>query len=357
MQAMLDELAGQFDRMTPTAATALLREHYGVVAVALERLDTERDDSFRVTTPEGYLVLKVAHPGDDPLVIDLQTAAMRRATEHGLPAQRLISTTGGKATAVVDGRIARVFDWLAGDLLADRVPSQEQLFALGAQLGRLSQALARLPQQVIHNDFHPGNLLVDPAHPTFVVGILDFGDVVHTARVCDLGEAIAYLIPAAGSVWGAATAFIDGFNSIVPLREQERRLLPDLVAARLVMRSVIPLIVPQPRTDTRHYADKNLPLLHRVLEGTLWPARRPTSTRRIRLDSSRRAEISSNVARAQWARPTGCFTTTPCSSCAAAEPRSTTSTASSTSTRITTSRRSVMPTRAWSTPSQRRPRC
>ena len=311
---MLSELAGQFDRMPPAEASALLSEHYGVTAVELERLDTERDDSFRVTTADGYLVLKVAHPADDPLVIDLQTTAMRRAADHGLPTQRLVPTLLGAETAVVDGRIARVFDWLNGDLLAETTPDQAQLFAMGAELGRLSRALAelehpashrvlawdlqrtaglrqyttdpimtevidrfervvapalrRLPQQVIHNDFHPGNLLVNSVSARFVVGILDFGDVVHTARICDLGVTLAYLIPEQGDVWGAAEHVIGGFESILPLLPAERDLLPDLLAARLVMRSVIPNIVPRERTDSLHYADKNLRLLHRLLEGT-----------------------------------------------------------------------------------------
>lgn len=311
---MLQELAGRFERMTPAEASALLKRHYGVDAVQLERLDTERDDSFRVTTADGYLVLKVAHPDDDPAVTDLQSAAMQRAGESGLPVQRLIRTRDGHATAIVEGRVARVLSWLDGDLLADRAPDEVQLVALGVALGRLSDALAgfehpashrvlawdlqrtaalreyaadkqsrdvidryervvapaldRLPHQVIHNDFHPGNLLVDPATDKFVTGILDFGDVVYTARVCDLGVAIAYLVPEEGPVWRNAEALIRGFETIVPLQQQERDLLPDLVAARLMMRVLIPAIVPQPRTDTLHYIDRNRRLLHRLLEGT-----------------------------------------------------------------------------------------
>ncbi|CAN5347943.1 phosphotransferase [soil metagenome] len=311
---MLEELAGRFERVTPAAASTLLREHYGVEAVGLERLDTERDDSFRVTTTEGYLVLKVAHPGDDPAVIALQSSAMERAGERGLPVQRVVRTVTAESSVVVGGRTARVLSWLDGEPLADTAPDEEQLFALGAALGGLNAALAdfehpashrelawdiqrtaalrghatepelagvidrfervvapalaRLPQQVIHNDFHPGNLLVADGEEPFVVGILDFGDVVHTARVCDLGVAIAYLVPEDGPAWRNADEVIRGFESVVPLLDEERDLLPDLVAARLLMRSVIPLVVPQPRTDTLHYVDRNRRLLHRILEGT-----------------------------------------------------------------------------------------
>jgi Ser/Thr protein kinase RdoA (MazF antagonist) len=255
----------------------VLAEHFGVTDAAPQRLDTERDDSFTVTLDDGYGVLKVAHPGDDPDVIAMQLAAMTHAGAHGLPVPRVL---GGPVT--VNGRVARLISWLPGTLAREHSPTAEQLFAAGAVLGRLSAALrsfehpaahralawdlqhvgslpstpptegvierfrhvvlpalSELPHQVIHNDFHPGNLLVDPGHPDYVVGILDFGDVVHTARVCDLGVALAYLSPGSGDVIGVTRPFVAGFDSVVPLLDAEKRLIPDLVAGRLVQRMLL----------------------------------------------------------------------------------------------------------------------
>jgi Ser/Thr protein kinase RdoA (MazF antagonist) len=95
-----------------------------------------------------------------------------------------------------------------------------------------------LPRQVIHNDFHPGNLLVDPAGPAYISGILDFGDTVRSARVNDLGVALAYL-SMGSSPWEAAAPFLDGFESVVPLLDAERALLPHLVAVRLAQRVLL----------------------------------------------------------------------------------------------------------------------
>ena len=292
--------------MPPATATALLREHFALEPVALELLDTERDDSFRVTTVEGYFVLKVAHPADDPAVIEMQGAAMERASAAGLPVQRLVPTVAGATSVTVGGRVARVLTWLPGGLLADAVPDARQLFDLGAALGRLGVALrefehpaahrllawdlqrigalreytddaallavidrvgdlADLPHQVIHNDFHPGNLLVDDVGD--LAGILDFGDAVSSARVCDLAVALAYFIPEEGDPWRDAAPFLAGFESVVPLLAAEHVVLRDLVAARLVMRVVIPSIVPQPRTDPLHYVDRNRRILENLLEG------------------------------------------------------------------------------------------
>jgi hydroxylysine kinase len=276
---LVGDLVAPFARMTPAEATTLLAEHFGVAAARLERLDTERDDSFRVETAAGETVLlKVAHPDDDPEVIAMQLAAMRHVGAAGLPVQRVLA---GPMT-VDGGRVARLLSWLPGTLAREHSPSAEQLVAAGRMLGRLSgtladfghpgasralawdlqhvgslpptdatagvierfrrvvaPALAELPHQVIHNDFHPGNLLVDPAHPDYIVGILDFGDMVRTARVCDLGVALAYLSPGAGSVLAASRPFVAGFDAVTPLLDAEKALIPDLVAGRLVQRMLL----------------------------------------------------------------------------------------------------------------------
>ena len=70
------DLAAPFEHLTEQNAAALLASVYGIDAASLDRLDTERDDSFRVATANAEYVLKVAHPTDDPLYVNLQTAAM-----------------------------------------------------------------------------------------------------------------------------------------------------------------------------------------------------------------------------------------------------------------------------------------
>ncbi|MEP6482595.1 MAG: phosphotransferase [Rhodoglobus sp.] len=311
MESLLQELAEPFERMTRAAASALLLESYGLTALATDRLDTERDDSFRVETTDGTVVLKVANPADDPAVVDLQSAAMAHAAtaDPTLPLQHLLPTRDGAPSTIADGRIARVLSWLDGEPLLDRMPpTPAQLHALGAALARLGRALAgfehpaahralawdlqhtaslrqhtddrlvlgviddfeariapaldALPHQVVHNDFHPGNLLMSGGE---LVGILDFGDTVYTARVCDLGVALGYLVPEEGPAWSAAETFIAGYESEVQLLPAERDLLPGLAAARLAMRVVIPGIVRQPGTG-EHYSDRNRRMLQRLIE-------------------------------------------------------------------------------------------
>lgn len=285
MHPVLEQLVAPFDRMTRAEASRILVEHYGLTAAELEPLDTERDDSFRVDVGDEHFALKVAHPADDPTVIGMQLAAMAHAAsvDPGIPLQRAVLGRDGAPVQLWNGRAVRLLSWLPGELARGQEPTPSQLHASGVMLGRLNRALSTfehpaahrshawdlrhlgmlrelatdatahvierfelsvaplldgLPQQVIHNDFHPANILVDERSPQYVVGVLDFGDVVHGARVNDLGVALAYLAPQ-GDLLRGVQPFIDGFESIVPLLPEEKAILPDLVSARLVQRILL----------------------------------------------------------------------------------------------------------------------
>ena len=290
------DLAEPFEHLTEDAARAIVRDVWGVEPTALSRLDTERDDSFRVTTAQAEYVLKVAHPADDPLYVNLQTAALSFAAEQsGLPLQRILLTVEGEIEPEVGGRVARLLTWLPGEPGA---PIDH--FLLGQTLGRLSDALAdfdhpaahrdfawdaarldllrpllaefpsddiervfdlydgldldALPRQVIHNDFHPGNVLVADSA---VSGILDFGDVVHTVRVVDLAVAQSY--------FGVSPALVEGFERVVPLADAERAALPTLVAARYAQRILVNSLLNR-AVDARHDLEMQRRELHELLE-------------------------------------------------------------------------------------------
>ena len=264
------EFDAPFERLSDDAARTILASLWRLEPQALTRLDTERDDSFRVTTEGAEYLLKVAHPGDDPLYVNLQTAALSFAAEEsGLPLQRLLLTVEGEIEPEVDGRVARLLTWLPGE--PDQ-PLDPRL--VGQTLGRLNDALSdfdhpaahrdlvwdvarldlvrdlqqrfpseevaevfdrwdaldlsSLPRQVIHNDFHPGNVLSAEGR---ITGILDFGDVVHTARVVDVAVALCY--------FGYDDELIEGFAEVVPLRDDERAALSTLVAARFAQRILL----------------------------------------------------------------------------------------------------------------------
>jgi len=276
VEDLLRELTEPFARITADRASALLDEHWGIAASTLDRLDTERDDSFRVRGDVDRL-LKIAHPLDAAEYVALQTEAMARVGAAGLPVQSVLGTV------TVDGRIARLLTWLPGALMRDTPYGLDEVAATGASLARAAAALAgfehagahrtfawdlqsfdalrglghpdaldavfdrfaaldlaALPHQVIHNDFHPGNLLVDADDPAWITGILDFGDTVHAPRVQDLAVALAYLLPDGADPSATIAAFVAGYEGVTRLLPAELEALPVLVAARLAQRIILP---------------------------------------------------------------------------------------------------------------------
>jgi hypothetical protein len=321
------EIAAPFERMSDVDAAALVSRLWGISPERAVRVDTERDDTFRLETADGSYALKIAHPADDPAVIDLQTAAIEWAAAHDacLSLPRPLPTLDGRLHPVDGGRIARLFPWMPGQSLRaalwDAAPSVAQLHAIGATHARLCVALAgfrhpaesrvlawdvaqlpslaglldavadpapvaaafarhvaeiapriaALPQQLIHNDGNLDNLLVDDlAHSGSQVQhlttgmpritVLDFGDVVRTARVLDLAVTASYLLPV-DDLYGASDTLAElaaGWIGVLPLEPHELELLPRLVIARLVQRILLASWLSTQIPENAEYLGRNL---------------------------------------------------------------------------------------------------
>lgn len=267
---------------------ALLRAHWGLDG-SLAPLTSERDLNHRLDTPQGRFVVKIANRAEDPAVTRMQSRALRHAAaaDPDLPIPRVVATgQGADDIRLPTGEVMRVLTWLDGVPLASLPPgpSQAQAVArLGARLtralrgfadpaadhllewdirhalrlrpllphvadpalralctrtlaafeARVTPALTDLPWQVIHGDLNPHNLLGDPDAPDRVTGILDFGDMVRSPRVCDAAIAASYRIDPADAATSLA-AFTAAWAEVAPLTEDESALLPLLVAARMV---------------------------------------------------------------------------------------------------------------------------
>lgn len=284
-------------------ALALAREHYGLAPRAT-RLTGERDENFRLTTADGaQYVLKIANPAENPAETDFQTAALLHIekTDPALPCPRVLrDRSGGTHVRFVDqagtGRTGRVLTFLPGRLLGAATRSRRQRAACGRIGARLSLALrgfghaaaqrtivwdvrhtghmrrlledlpgfpfrpaaagllarltprieSQLPglrQQIVHNDLNPLNILVDPADQDRVTGVIDFGDMTHTALIADVAVTAAELIPPdctdAGEARESVLDVVSAYHEGVPLLAAELALLGALTAARLLMTLVI----------------------------------------------------------------------------------------------------------------------
>ncbi|MDQ2674768.1 MAG: aminotransferase class III-fold pyridoxal phosphate-dependent enzyme, partial [Chloroflexota bacterium] len=102
---------------------------------------------------------------------------------------------------------------------------------------RVVPALPRLRSQVIHNDVTLDNLLVDDRHR--VTGIIDFGDMAHTALVLDVPATLQSLLRDRTDLFEVTDAFLAGYASVMPLEPTEGELLADLLAGRMAQTILI----------------------------------------------------------------------------------------------------------------------
>jgi Ser/Thr protein kinase RdoA (MazF antagonist) len=241
-------------------------------------------------------MLKVIHPAEPPEVSDLQSRILLhlQTVAPDLPVPRLVRPMAAEGLEYLwesegqPARRVRCLTYLAGQPLHQAVAGSAQRRHLGALLARLDLALrdfrhaadghdllwdlksaarvrlllAELPDlrlrglaeaalhrfaaevapvlphlrcQLIHNDFNPHNLLVDPADPDAICGVIDFGDAVRSPLVQDLAVAAAYQFSPHGHPLQGAGDLAAGFHAVCPLQPDEVALLPDLIAARFAL--------------------------------------------------------------------------------------------------------------------------
>ena len=279
-------------------AQALVLEHYGL-PVTVRRLDSERDQNFRLRTSDGRdYVLKIANPAEDRSVTNLQTEVLQHVAslDSSLPIPRIFPSRDGAVELDVtfdDGstRIVRLLSFLAGTPMHQVPPSAELRRNLGQCAARLARAmrdfrhpgadhkllwdiqhaaelrpligtvpegqreqverfldsfqmhavpvLAELPKQALHNDLNPHNVVVEPTDHERIAGIIDFGDLTSTARVNDLAIACAYQVEDSDDALAPALELVAAYHAVSPLEPRERAILFDLIATRMVMTIVI----------------------------------------------------------------------------------------------------------------------
>ena len=303
-----------FDRpnLDDTAIEAILDTHWGISG-QLAPLPGERSHNSLVTTPlRGQYVLQVQSSTELPEAIALQTDAMlhiERVAAH-LPVSRVVHTVGGAslASAQVDGHVhlARLVTYLPGVTFDPDEPLRPEAYvSIGALLGEIGAALAsfehqvpdhfmpwdigngllvdprirpgisidsaraldevdarlsdvahtikHVRQQIIHNDGHAGNLLRASADSDVVTGVIDFGDIAHTAIAADVAIAAESFAPDHTDPAEVTALLALGYHRHHPLTEDEISAMPELVLARLAL-SV--LLVEVQIRESVHLADR-----------------------------------------------------------------------------------------------------
>mmetsp|Transcript_16908 Transcript_16908/g.41720 ORF Transcript_16908/g.41720 Transcript_16908/m.41720 type:complete len:438 (-) Transcript_16908:45-1358(-) len=122
----------------------------------------------------------------------------------------------------------------AVDDLANRATVEQVLIDFETKVLPVAGGLRK---GVLQNDANDQNIVVqvgDASGECIPVGLLDFGDMLVSWRVNDIAISLAYFMLGKEDPVGDAAMMLAGFESTFPLTANERRLLPTLIATRLV---------------------------------------------------------------------------------------------------------------------------
>lgn len=312
------DLAGPLLTSPPPAHTldevlALARTHFGLTGTA-RRLTSERDLNLFLDGSQGRYVVKVTNAAEPAEATDFQTRALMHiaARAPALPVPRVVPALDGRvAVPLAGGHLLRVLSWVEG-LPMHQVPFtpalRDSLGEMAARLTRalegfrhpaaahilqwdikqaaslrpmlpaiadpdlralatrwldrfdteIAPALSRLPWQVVHADMNPHNVLMAPDDPSRVAGVLDFGDMVETPRVCDLAVAASYHCDPAAPVLSLAQV-IAAWHRVLPLTAGEQALVLELAAIRMVTTITLASWRAARYPDNAPYILRNLP--------------------------------------------------------------------------------------------------
>ncbi len=285
-------------RLTVSDAAALARRLYGLSTTA-EPLAGEYDSNYHLSAADGReFVLKVMHPSRDQGFIDMQCQALRLLAERApaLSLPRVVPALDDTLVVPVidaDGvaRLVWLLSYLPGRPMAlVRPHSPALLGSLGTLLGQLDAALldfrhpaterelkwdlasagwvrayvrhvqdparralverclarferevvpalAELRQSVVHNDANDYNVLAGGPRGSLplVTGLIDFGDMVKTITIAELGIAAAYAALDQPDPLAAIACVAQGYDRALPLTDRELGLLHLLVMTRLMV--------------------------------------------------------------------------------------------------------------------------
>lgn len=276
-------------RLLVEEAELLASDLYGVNGCA-EPLPGERDQNFHLTTESGdEFVLKISNANEDLSFLEAQSQAMAHLKSVVEFCPALIPTKSGKDIVQVSTEIAshyvRLVTYIPGEPLAVAKQTTSLLNDFGRRLGIITRHLWPFDHEAFHRDFHwdlangmsiiqtysrhlPDNerQLVERCANSFaeslvpllpklpvsvihgdandynvivendrVVGLVDFGDMIHSYTVGELAVGIAYVVLDKSDPLHWAKAVVSGYASEWSLDANELEALWSLVLLRLCM--------------------------------------------------------------------------------------------------------------------------
>jgi hydroxylysine kinase len=271
---------------------ALVSRLYGIDG-SVKSLLGERDQNCRIETADGTrYVVKISNPSEPVSVVNFQIAALEHMARVSpdLPVPHVVRTLDGRTrdTVTLAGGVqttVRMLTYLDGIQIKETPRTAAQRRAMGTVLAELNLALrdfthpsathdllwnvsaahrltakldgildaprralaesfmtrftdhvlprlASVRSQVIHNDYHLYNVLVATDDHERVVGIIDFGDMLHAPLVGEVATAAAFHMTGNADPFEGPAQFVGAYHATLPLTENEQEIVADLMATR-----------------------------------------------------------------------------------------------------------------------------
>ncbi|MDH4113055.1 MAG: aminotransferase class III-fold pyridoxal phosphate-dependent enzyme [Actinomycetota bacterium] len=298
--ALTGVLTADPPRFDHEGVARVAREVFGLDGVVERAFESERDQSFLLAGGDGQRrIVKISNAGEDAGVLEMEVAAAlhARRVDPSLPVAQPFATAADPSRYVAsvadDDRgalhMARMYEFLPGRGSVDGMELDHRaLWSYGETLARLGKALRGffhpaadrvllwsvehcqllrpmteaiddrehralvgrvfdryqeqvaprwpgLRAQVVHGDLTLDNALLDDRGS--ITGIVDFGDMSHTALVADPVSALDSVLSTreGDALFSAAASLLDGYGSVTPLEPEERTVIGVALAARLAL--------------------------------------------------------------------------------------------------------------------------
>jgi Ser/Thr protein kinase RdoA (MazF antagonist) len=247
---------------------------------------SRRSPKVVITAAQGKFLLKRRAPGkNDPRRVTFSHAIQLHLAEHHFPLPRLIGTKSARQTFTQwNANIYELFEFVSargypgtldfsppwhppagGYHRADIVFESIQRIETAGQtqkevMEELKDAYTRAadvaaqaglpswPKQIVHADWHPGNLLF---HADRVAAVLDYDAARQLARATDIGNGVLQfsILDSESDVahWpdfvdeSRYRRFLRGYHGVAPLSTAESQSLPPLMVEALIAEAVVPI--------------------------------------------------------------------------------------------------------------------
>jgi Ser/Thr protein kinase RdoA (MazF antagonist) len=286
---------------TVEEASRIAHDQYELIGNAAE-LPSERDQNFLLTTHSGEkFILKIANATEQRLLLEAQNDAMTHLASRISFCPRVILNDAGESLLRVQSstseHFVRLVTFIRGLPLAEVEPTRQLLFNFGRRLGEFSRAISDFDHPAFHRDFHwdllNGQRVIDEYCPLItdkdlraqveecrtvgsdlnipftvihgdandynvlvqnqdVVGLIDFGDMIHSYRAGELAIALAYIVLGKADPLESARVVVAGYFSEFELNEDEIESLWSLMLLRLCMSICLAMHQRQQKPDNEY---------------------------------------------------------------------------------------------------------